>query len=170
MRIYGGRIPQIAEDIIRTLRDSEAIEVSPEAVPEAELDVQAVLREYLRAEREISTKARQLSDEGRGAFGRMKKHLAAQSALKVGEEALDYIVDQLIETFMHSHHIEEVFADDRDLRVQLTKLLNKHTKDVDAELDQAVRDRIKNMQEGSVSWDAEYHRVLAQLKRDKKLD
>ncbi len=52
---------------------------------------------------------------------------------------------------------------------KISKILKKHTRDIEETLDHEVRDRIKNLQEGSTSWEDEYQRVMAQLKRNKKL-
>lgn len=169
MKIYASRIPQIAEEVIRSLRDSEAIDVMPEMVPEAELDAQGVLREYLRVDRDLTTRAREASEQGRGSFGRVKKQLAYQANFKIGDEGIDYIADQLIETFLHSQHVDEIFADDRDLRLHISKVLKKHLLEQDSRLDEEVRDRIKNLQEGSVAWDDEYSRVMQEIKRRKNL-
>ena len=49
MRLYAGKIPAISAEIIKALVDAEDISVTDRA--EAELDVQAVLKEYLRLER-----------------------------------------------------------------------------------------------------------------------
>jgi uncharacterized protein len=170
MKLYHGRIPRIAEDIVRTLVDAELIEVSPENVPEAQLDAESVMREYLRIERDIATRAREMSDQGRGSYGRLRRVLASQADFKGGDEALDYIVNQLIETFMHSSNVEEIFADDLELRRRLSDILKRHTKGLDDELDHEVRARIKNLQEGSDAWEGEYSRVLDQLKRKRKLE
>jgi hypothetical protein len=40
----------------------------------------------------------------------------------------------------------------------------------DAELDQEVRRRIKNLSEGTQAWDVEYARVMDQIKRKHGLD
>ena len=170
MKLYSGRIAAISEDIIRTLRNSEAIEVSADLLPEAELDVQGVLREYLRTDRGIGQQARELSEAGRGSYSRIKRQLTQRANFKTGDEAIEYIIDQLIEVFLHSSHIEEVYVDDLDLRRQMTVIIKKHTRDVDAQLDETVRQRIKNLEEGSVSWDVEYERTMKRLKREKKLD
>src|SRR5687768_15220147 len=63
MRLYSGKIPAIAQEIIRTLTQAEDIEVGDEG--EAQLDVEAVLKEYLRTEREITDKTKDLL-ESRG--------------------------------------------------------------------------------------------------------
>jgi uncharacterized protein len=170
MKIYYGRIPRIAEDLVRTLVDAELIEVSPELVPEAQLDAESVLREYLRTERDIATRAREISDQGRGSFGAARRALSSQANFKAGDEGLDYIVNQLIETFMHSSNVEEIYADDLELRRRISDILKRHTRGLDDELDQEVRNRIKNLQEGSDAWETEYSRVLGQLKKKRNLE
>ncbi len=170
MKLYSGRIPRIAEDIVRSLVDAEAIEVHPEAMPEAQLDAESVMREYIRTEREISQRAREMADEGRGSFGRIKRMLAAQSGFKTGDESIDYVVNQLIETFLHSSHVEEVYADDLDLRRRMSVIIKRHTKDLADQLDEQVRSRIQNLQEGSAAWEDEYSRVMSRLKRNRSLE
>jgi hypothetical protein len=41
---------------------------------------------------------------------------------------------------------------------------------VDEELDEEVRRRIKNLQEGTSTWEVEYGKVLDQIKRNRGLD
>jgi hypothetical protein len=154
----------IAEELVRNLVRSDAIEVGPELIPEAELDVQAVLKMYLRTDRDMTTRARELAESGRGSFSSIKKRLAFEANFKLGDEGVDYIVDQLLEAFMMSHNIEEIFADDLELRLQMAKVVKKHTVETENNLDEAVRKKIKNLSEGSVSWDAEYDRVMSRLK------
>ena len=170
MKLYAGRIKAISEEVVRDLQDSGAIEVMPESVPEAELDVQGVMFEYNRMDRELSNRARELSDQGRGPFGRIKRQLAAQNNFKTGEEGLDYMVNQLIEMFLHSHHIDEIYADDLELRLAISKIMKKHTEEIEGQLDEKVRNRIKNLNEGSVAWDDEYERVMRRLKKEQKLE
>ena len=170
MKLYAGRIKAISEEVIRELRDSGAIEVLPESVPEAELDAQGVLFEYNRMDRELSNKARDLADQGRGSFGRIKRQLAAQNNFKTGDDGLDYMVNQLIEVFLHSHHIEEIYSDDLELRLAISKIIKKHTEEIEGHLDEKVRNRIKNLNEGSVAWDGEYERIMRKLKKEKKLE
>jgi hypothetical protein len=64
---------------------------------------------------------------------------------------------------MSSRHIDEVFADDAILRRKIKDICKKHMM-VDEQIDQEVRDRIKNLEEGSAAWDVEYAKVLEQVK------
>jgi hypothetical protein len=170
MRLYSGRIPSVAADIVRKLADAGDIEVSNRA--EAELDVSSVLKEYLRVDREISDQARAMLEQrglGNEQFSRAKRTLAEQRGLGQGEEAIPWICNQLVELFMHSAHIDEVFADDGTLRVKLRDILKKHMA-LDEELDGEARRRIQNLQEGTSAWEVEYARAMAEIKRGRGVD
>ena len=65
---------------------------------------------------------------------------------------------------MSSRHIEEVFADDTVMRRKIKDICKKHMS-VDEAIDQEVRDRIKNLEEGTNAWDIEYNKVLEQIKQ-----
>jgi hypothetical protein len=69
----------------------------------------------------------------------------------------------MLEAFMSSRHIDEVFADDAILRRKIKDICKKHMT-VDDQIDQEVRDRIKNLEEGTQAWEVEYQRVLEQVK------
>ena len=64
---------------------------------------------------------------------------------------------------MQSKHIDEVFAEDAVLRRKVKDIAKKHMM-VDETIDQEVRDRIKNLQEGTSAWEVEYSKVLEQIK------
>ena len=67
----------------------------------------------------------------------------------------------MIESFMQSQHIAEIFVDDAVLRKRMSDVLKKHMQ-VDEELDEEVRRRIKNLEEGTSTWEVEYGKVLDQ--------
>ena len=56
MRLYSGKIPAVGTEIVKSLVEAGDIEVTDRA--EAEMDVQAVLKEYLRLDREITEKTK----------------------------------------------------------------------------------------------------------------
>src|SRR5690606_25709834 len=56
MRLFSGKIPLIAEEIVTSLTAAEDIEV--ESRDEVQSDLEAVLAEYLRTEREIVDEAK----------------------------------------------------------------------------------------------------------------
>lgn len=170
MRLYSGKIPAVGTEIVRTLAEAGDIAVTDRN--EAELDVQAVLKEYIRLEREITEKTKDLLAQKNlpyEQFGKIKRGVAKEKAVGLGEDGLEWMTTQMIESFMQSPHVEEIFADDATLRRRMTDILKKHMM-VDEELDAEVRRRIKNLEEGTNTWEVEYQRALEQIKRNRGLE
>lgn len=170
MRLYKTKIPQVAARIIERLVKDGDIEVGSGS--EAGLDVEAVLNEFLRLERQMTDEAKDRLERQKlsySSFGRMKRDLAEQRGIGAGEESLSWIANQIIETFMHSAHIEEIFAEDADMRRKIKEILHG-AMSMDTELDQEVRQRIKNIQEGTEAWDVEYRAKMEEIRRKHGLD
>ena len=170
MRLYAGRVPVIAAEILKALLDDEDISVNDKA--EAELDVQAVLKEYLRLEREITDKAKDLLQKRNlpyEQFGKIKRSMAKEKNFGLGDDGLEWMTTQIIESFMQSMHVEEIFAEDGVLRKKMVDILKKHMT-VDDEVDAEVRRRIKNLEEGTATWEVEYQKALDQIKKNRRLD
>jgi len=167
MRLFSSKVPVIAAEIVRKLVAEEDLEA--ESPSEVEKDVEAVLNEYLRLEREVTTKTKELMD-GRKLppteFGRVKKSVAEQKGLKLGEDVIDFLLDQLVESFLYSNNVDEVFGADVDLRRKMAPILKKHMA-VDDELDREVRGRLKHLEEGTPAWEIEYSKTLELVKRSK---
>lgn len=165
MKLYSGKIDSLATEIISRLVTDGDIEVSDRT--EAERDAASVLKEYLRVDRELTERAKDIM-EIRGLpyshFGRIKRGLADEKEFGLGEEGVTWILNQLLETFMQSKHIEEIFAEDTAMRRKLKDIVKKHMM-VDEELDKEVRQRIRNLEEGTQTWEIEYNRVLEQMKQ-----
>ena len=170
MRLYVGKIPVIAAEIVKALLESNDLSVLDRG--ESELDIQAVLKEYLRLERECTDKAKDLLQKRNlpyEHFGKVKRQIAAEKGFGLGDEALDWITTQIIESFMQSPHVEEVYAEDGVLRKKMADILKKHMH-VDEEIDAEVRRRIKNLEEGTATWEVEYQKALDQIKKNRRLD
>jgi hypothetical protein len=170
MRLYSGKIPAVGTEIVKALVEAGDIEVEDRA--EAEMDVQAVMKEYIRLDREITEKAKDVLSKKNlpyEQFGKIKRALASEKAFGLGEEALEWMTNQMLESFMQSPHIAEIFSEDSVMRKRMADVLKKHMQ-VDDELDEEVRRRIKNLQEGTSTWEVEYGKVLDQIKRNRGLD
>jgi hypothetical protein len=170
MRLYAGKIPVIGTELVKSLVDAGDIAVNDKA--EAELDVQAVLKEYLRFDRETTERAKDVLQK-RGLpyeqFGKVKRALAGEKGMAFGEDGLEWMTSQMIESFMQSPHIEEIFAEDAVLRKKMVDILKRHMM-VDEELDEEVRRRIRNLEEGTATWEIEYNKALDQIKRNRGLE
>ena len=164
MKLYPAKVDAIAAEVITTLTQAGDIDVSD--ANEAQLDAAAVLKEYIRVDKELTERAKDIL-EIRGLpyaqLGRTKRQLADQKDFGLGEDGITWICNQLVETFMQSKHVDEVYADDVTLRRKIKDIVRKHMA-VDDELDQEVRQRIKNLQEGTQAWDVEYAKVMEQIK------
>ncbi len=166
MRLYASRIPALITEIVEALVQKELVEIAAPMVKEVELDVESVLKEYLRAERQLTDEAKDLAHQ-RGldysAHQKIKRQLAEQRKFGLYEDSVAYIANQLIETLLHSQHVEEIFGEDSDLRAAVAPVLKRHMAQADA-LDLEVRKRIKNLQEGTQDWEIRYQQTLERLK------
>jgi hypothetical protein len=147
------------------------VDIEAERRLDAEDDLDAVIMQYIRTDREITQEARDTIRDrglGNGAMGRIKRRLAKERGFAVGDDAIDWLVDQLIEMLLYSGNIEEVYVADRDLRKVINKVLRTFTQ-VESELEREVRGKLKNLEEGSSSWEIEYEKAMQGLKRQKGL-
>ncbi|MCP4501948.1 MAG: DUF507 family protein [Deltaproteobacteria bacterium] len=169
MRLYRKIIPKIAREVIRTLHSRQEIEIEDGRMDEAELDLAAVMVEYMNQDERIVTEAREtMARRGfsNDRFAQVKKSLSEARGFKMGEEGREYVVGQLLDGLFNSKHVAEIYSEDNDLRKFITEVLNKYTS-VDEELDREARNRMKNLREGTPEWDIEYPRTVAALKRQK---
>lgn len=169
MRLYSSKIPVIAVDMVRMLTAEKDIET--ENPREVEADIEAVLKEYLRMERDITEKAKdQIERRGgtRQDLPKIKKLIAEQRNVGLGPESISYILNQIMEMLMRSTNVDEVFSEDADIRRKCKKILERHMA-ADEEIDKEVRDKIKNLEEGTKTWEVEYARVMEQVKRKRGL-
>jgi hypothetical protein len=129
----------------------------------------AVLEQYVRDELQLTTRARDLA-AGRGGSAteqaRIKKELARQQGIGIGEEAVDYVLAQLVEMLMHSGNVEEIYAEDHQLKLAMRNPLRKEQAAAD-QVDETVRKRIKHVEEGSSQWEIEYQRMREEVMRRK---
>jgi uncharacterized protein len=169
MRLYSGKVPTIATEVVRALLASNDIEA--EKPKEVEADITSVLNQYLADEREVNERAKDVLErtgKPQSDFQRVRQLAAQEKGIQVGDEALDYLLDQVVEMLMHSQNVDEVYVADVDLRRRMAPAFKKHMA-VDDGLDGDVRAQLKHLREGTSQWDVEYARVLEGIKRRKGL-
>lgn len=169
MRIHSARVPQIAAEMVSLLTKDKAVET--ESPHEMQLDIESVLNQYIRDEQEVSDKAKDMLAARNlppGELGKLKRLVADQRKLKLGDEAIDYLLDQLLEMLMHSSNVEEVFAEDYELRRRMREPLRRQLGE-EEELQKEVRAQLKHVEEGSALWEVEYRRMMEDIKRRKGL-
>ena len=170
MRLYSGKISPIVDDLVRDLTSQGDIEVEDET--EVRLDLEAVLKEFVRRERQMIDEAKdRMEKEGLGysKLGRMRQRLAKEMGFPQQDEILPYLVDQLLNMLFHSGNAVEIYADDVTLRKKMTPVLRRHM-EVETGLDAEVRSKIRNLQEGTAAFEVEYAKVMDQIKRKRGLE
>ncbi|MGF1465755.1 MAG: DUF507 family protein [Sandaracinaceae bacterium] len=169
MRLFSGKIPAIAEDVVQTL--TSAGDIDAEQPEEVKLDIEAVLKEYLRQERDVLDEAKnrlEIRQLPYSQLGKMKSMVARERQVPIGDDMLPYVLEQTLTMLFHSQNVDEVYADDITLRKKMTTVFRRHL-DVEGELDREVRSKIKNLQEGTATFEIEYQRKMNELKRKKRL-
>lgn len=169
LRLYGSKISALTDDLMRTLAEGDGVEFGD--AQEARLDLEAVLREFVRLDRDVVEEAKnRLEVRGLGytQLGRVKSQVAKERGAPPQDEILPYLLNQILHMLFHSQHVSEIFLEDTDLRKRITPVLRKHMEQ-EGELDREVRAKIKNLQEGTATFDVEYARVMEQIKRRRGL-
>ncbi|HJK99281.1 MAG TPA: DUF507 family protein [Polyangiaceae bacterium LLY-WYZ-14_1] len=169
MRLYSGKIPVLSSDVVRALVENDHIEVVDEE--EVRLDIEAVLKEYVRLDRQILDEAKARLDArgaGHAGLGKAKAQVAKERGAPPPDEPLPYILEQIMNMLFHSQNVEEIYGDDTQLRQVLTPILRRNM-EVEDDLDQEIRSKIRNLQEGTATFDIEYAKVRDQIRRKRGL-
>src|SRR6188472_3725128 len=169
MRLHGPRVPQIAQEMMTALVKGKDIET--ESPAEVKADIEAVLSQYVRDEQAVSERAKDMMAQrglSQNEYPRLRKMIADEKHIKLGDDAIDYLLDQLVEMLMHSANVDEVFSEDFELRRKLRDPLRKQAA-LDVDIDTEVRSKIKNLKEGTAVWEVEYRRMMDDIKRRKGL-
>lgn len=169
MRLYRGKIEPISEEVVRALRESGAVEFENEA--EARIDIESVLKEYLRLDKEVVEEAKnrmEIRGLGYSQLGKTKTQVSKERGIPGQDEVLPYLLEQILNILFHSHNVAEIFVEDVEIRKKVAPILRKHM-DVQTDLDREVRSKIKNLQEGTSDFEVEYARVMETIKQKRRL-
>ncbi len=165
MWLTRAKLPGLSTALVKALVDEKLIET--EAPQGVQADLLAVLEQYVRDEHEISTKARDLA-AGRNAppteVTRIRKELARQQGVGIGDDTIDYLLAQFVEMLMHSGSVEEIFAQDHELKLAMRTPLRREQASAD-QMEEVVRKRLKHVEEGSSQWEIEYQRMREEVTR-----
>ena len=171
MRLYPKVIPIISRECIQKLMQEGDVEVEPLRIADAEMDMSAIMREYLANEERVNQATREAL-ERRGydysKFNQVKREMADVRGFKMGDEGIEFVINQMIEFLLISRNIEEVFSPDNVIRQKIFAIMKKHL-DVDEEIDREARTRLKHLQEGTSAFDIEYNKTVDQIRRARGL-
>jgi len=167
MKLYRVKIAPIAHEVIQTLNDTALIEVDPEKRAEAELDLVAIMEEYLRRD----TALREAVRENMSAhnipyeqYGKVRSKMAEEWGHPTGDDVERFLSRQMVENFMISHFVTEVFADDKEIFKKILQILVKNDVDEGA-LRAEAQERIQNIPEGTVDYELALNRAMKEVKK-----
>ncbi len=165
MRLYVSKISTIVDAVVRNLVDTGDLEVSNRS--EFKADVESILKEFRRKDREITERAKDIL-EHRGLpysdLYRIKRQVAESEDFGIGDESVAWIANQLIELFMQSQFVEEIYIDDPEIRRKLRELLRRHMQ-VDSDLNREVERHLKHLEKGTATFEIEYQKQLERIRR-----
>jgi len=171
MRLYPKVIPIIAREIIARLTSEKDVEIEAMRVNDAEMDMAAIMREYLAAEERVNQATREAL-ERRGydfsKFNQVKREMADVRGFKTGDEGIEYVINQMLEFLLLSRNVEEVFSEDNVMRSKVFQVMKKHL-DVDEEIEREAKGRLKHLQEGTSAYEIEYQKTIEQIRRARGL-
>jgi hypothetical protein len=169
MKLHSARVPQMAAEMLDAIVKAKDIET--DAPAEVRADIEAVLNQYIRDELSVNEKAKDMLAQralSQSEFARIKKLVADERKIKLGDEGIDYLLDQLVEMLMHSANVEEVFAEDYELRRKMREPLRRQLAEEQALIEE-VRGQLRHVQEGTGLWEIEYRRMMEDVRRRKGL-
>jgi len=168
MKIYRAKAPRIAMEIVSSLGSSGDIEVKPEKVPELEMDLKAIVEGWIKTDERLNQEAKDQMERMNLPYGELrgvKRSLAKQMNHATGDEALDFIIAQMVDCIVNvSPNVDEVFAEDHVLKRKIHDVFLRNTVD-DEVLDAEVRAKMKNLQEGTPAWEIEYQKQMREVKK-----
>jgi hypothetical protein len=169
MRLFAGKIGNLSDELAKVLVESKEIEA--ESTREVAKDLESVFSNYLELERQAADRAKELMQQRnlqQNEFSRIRRLAAEQKGIKIGDDLMDFLLDQLIEMLLHSNNVDEVFVEDHALRKRMRPVLRKYL-ELDEAMQEEVRGQLRHVQEGSRTWEIEYQRVMGEIQRRKGL-
>ena len=165
MRLYPKLVPIIAREVIQRLSAENDIEVEPIRASDAEMDLSAIMREYLANEERVNQATREAL-ERRGydsaKFTQVKREMADVRGFKLGEDGIEFVINQMLEFLLVSRNVEEVFSDDTAMRPKILQVMKKHL-DIEDEIDREARGRLKHLARG-------HQRLRDRVPEDRRAD
>jgi hypothetical protein len=169
MRLFSGKIAGLSEELVKALAENQEIEC--ESRKEVARDLESVFTTYLDLDRQANERAKDLMQQRsmpQSEFSRLKRLAAEQKGIKVGDEMMDYLLDQLIEMLLHSANVDEVFGEDHALRRRMRPILKKYL-ELEEQMQEEVKSKLRHVQEGTRTWEVEYQRLMGEIQRRKGL-
>jgi hypothetical protein len=166
MKLYRTKISEIANGVIRKLNDDGHIEVSPDNRLESEMDLVAIMEEYLKRDRMLRETVRERMAAlsiPYDAYPKIRRQLATEWNHPVGQNVERYLSNQFIESFFLSKFVDEVYSENRSIRNIILEILESFNVD-EGELRDEAREQVKNIPENTVEYEIRFNQALRDVR------
>lgn len=167
MKLYRAKVPGIAAAVIAHLTKEGSIEVEPDNRQEAEQDLIAIMENFLQRDQALRAAVKERMHERNipyNRYGRTRGQLADQWGHPLGDDVDRFLSRQMVENFMISNFVEEVYADDAEIYKAILGILSEHDVDEEAIREEA-RTKLKNVQEGTVEYEIALQKAVRDVKK-----
>ena len=170
-RLYEGLVERIAQQVVRTLNTQGKIEIEPSNIQEAQVDLIAIMDDYLMRDRRLRDAVRERMSMLSLPFserGSIRYQIAREWNHPLGRSVPNFLANQFIYAFFNSGHVEEVYADDYTLRRTIEEILDGFKVDEDQIREEAEK-LIKNMDRSQLQYEIELRKKMNEVRRRKGL-
>jgi len=167
MRLYRAKVPTIAAAVIAKLGESGAIEVIPDNRLEAEKDLTAIMEAFLNRDGELRGAVKDRMARHNipyERYGRTRAQMAEEWGHPLGDDVDRFLARQMVENFMMSNFVEEVYEEDSVIYKAILEILREHDVD-EAALREEAKTKIKNVREGTVDYELALQRAVRDVKK-----
>jgi len=154
---------QTSENIVSHLLNKKYIEVTDKT--EAAKDVDSVFVAYKNTEQHVSNLAQETiakNDISRDYFYKTKLSIARQNGIEIGENAVAYLIKQIIAVMMQSPYVDEVYAEDhvlqKNIRPFIREIFAKNKT-----IDKKIKKQLRHVDENTEKWKIEYQRLKEKI-------
>jgi hypothetical protein len=171
MKLYKGKIPVIAQELVAKLVDDGDVELVPGMRSEAELDLQSIMNNYLRQERRLNNVVRDYIADYKIDYdrrGEIRREKAKELGHPIGDRVMPYLATQFNRMIMNSPNFDEVYVADNVIRSKIFDVLRSNNVN-EAELRDEARARLSNLDENSLEYQIRYQEAISDVRRRRGL-
>ena len=171
MKLYKGKIPVIAEQVVSRLADEGDVELVPDMKSEAVEDLESIMKNYLRQERRLNNVVRDHIADYKIEYdrrGEIRREKAKEMGHPIGDRVMSYLATQFNRMIMNSPNFDEVYSEDRVIRGKIFEVLRANNVN-EAELREEAKARLSNLDENSLEYQIRYREAIADVRRRRGL-
>ena len=164
MKLYKGKIPVIAQDLVTKLVNEGDVELVPDMRSEAVEDLASIMNNYLRQERRLSNIVRDHIAEYKIEYdrrGEIRREKAKEMGHPIGDRVMPYLATQFNRMIMNSPPYE-VYSPDNIIRSKIFDVLRSNNVN-EQELHEEAKARLSNLDENSLDYEIRYREAIADV-------